>query len=138
MADLIRVEGLAEFARKLKRLDAQLPKALRLALNQAADVIVETAQPQVPTRSGRARASIRSRSTRTLARVSAGGDQAPYYAWLDFGGRVGPDRSIERPFFKEGRYLYGAYFAKKRSGEFPTILRKSLLQVARAAGFEVD
>ena len=137
MADLIRVEGLAEFARNLKRLDAKLPKALRLALNQAADVIVETARPQVPRRSGRAAASIRSRSTRTLARVTAGGDQAPYYAWLDFGGRVGRKGSVRRYFLKEGRYLYKAYFAKRRSGEFERVLATALSGVAEDAGFRV-
>jgi len=138
MADAIRVEGLAEFSRKLKRLDSQLPKALRIALNQAADVIIGAAQPQVPTRTGRARASIKARSTRTMVRVSAGGSKAPYYPWLDFGGKVGIGRSVERPFYKKGRYIYRGYEDKQRSGEFPKILRKVLIAEARRAGFEVD
>ena len=136
MADPIKIDGLAEFQRNLKKLDSDLPKALRVALNDAANVVVDYAKPRVPKRSGRAAASIKARSTRTAVRVTEGGSRAPYMPWLDFGGRVGRGRSVQRPFLKDGRFLYAGYFAKQ--AEFEEVLTKALLKVAKSAGVEVD
>lgn len=136
MAEAIRIEGLREFARDLRRLDADLPKALRIAFNDAANLIVDEARAGIPSRSGKARASVKARSTRTAARIVGGGARAPYYPWLDFGGRVGKGRSIRRPFLSDGRYIYRALY--DNVNQFETILEKSLLQVARSAGVEVD
>ncbi|HZO69204.1 MAG TPA: HK97 gp10 family phage protein [Kribbellaceae bacterium] len=136
MADAIKVDGLAEFSRSLKKLDTDLPKALRVALNEAADVVVSDAKRRVPTRTGRAQRSIKARSTRTAVRIAEGGTRAPYMPWLDFGGRVGRNRSVVRPFRKEGRYLYAAYFDRK--AEFGEVLTRALLDVARQAGVEVE
>ena len=138
MADAIKVEGLAEFQRNLKKLDSDLPKGLRIALNDAANVVVDAARPRVPRRTGRAQASINARSTRTKVRVSEGGRRAPYMPWLDYGGegrRRG--RPSKRPFVRQGRYVYKAYFGARDSGEFERILTKALLGVAASAGVEV-
>src|SRR5574342_787900 len=132
MAEAIKIDGLAQFSRNLRKLDADLPKALRIALNDAADVIVDYARPRIPKRTGRAASTLKSRSTRTAVRVSAGGRRAPWYPWLDFGGKVGRNRSVERAFIKEGRYIYKGYFAKR--DEFSEVLTRSLLDVARQAG----
>lgn len=131
----IRVQGLAEFSRSLRKLDADLPKALRIALNGVADVIVGFAVPRIPRLTGAAAASLKPRSTRTAVRVSAGSSVVPYYAWLDFGGSVGRSRSVHRPFLKEGRYLYRAYFENQPKIE--KALRVALVDVARRAGLEV-
>lgn len=136
MAEAIKIDGLAQFSRNLRKLDADLPKALRIALNDAADVIVDYARPRIPKRTGRAASTLKSRSTRTAVRVSAGGRRAPWYPWLDFGGKVGRNRSVERAFIKEGRYIYKGYFAKR--DEFSEVLTRSLLDVARQAGIEVE
>jgi hypothetical protein len=139
MADVaVRVDGLAQFSRNLKKLDSDLPKALRLALNQSAELVVTGAQGNVPSRSGKARRSIRAASTRTEARVRAGGNRAPYYPWLDFGGRVGRGKSVRRPFLKDGRYLYATYFKLKASGQFQDAMTKALLGVVEDAGIGVD
>jgi mRNA-degrading endonuclease RelE of RelBE toxin-antitoxin system len=134
----VKVDGLAQFQRDLKKLDSDLPKALRVALNKAADVIVTDARPEVPKRTGRAQGSVRARSTRTAVRVSAGGRRAPYYPWLDFGGKVGRHRSVSRAFFTDGRYLYPTYFRRRDAGEFQEVLAAALLDVASAAGIEVQ
>ena len=138
MAEPIRVDGLAQFSRNLKKLDSEAPKALRLALNEAADVVVSDAKPRVPRRTGKAQASIKARSTRTAVRVQEGGTRASYMPWLDFGGRVGRRRSVKRPFLKDGRYLYRSYFDKRNSGEFQQVLTRALLGVAAQAGVVVD
>lgn len=138
MADPIKIEGLRKFSRDLKTLDKELPKALRLALNEAAGVIVSDAKPRIPSRSGKARRSVVAQSTRTESRVSGGGNRAPYYPWLDFGGRVGRGRSVRRPFLKEGRYIYRAYFDAAVRDEFVQVMEKSLIKVADSAGIEVE
>jgi hypothetical protein len=138
VVDAITVEGLAEFSRNLRKLDSELPKALRLALNEAADLVVNEARPGIPSRTGRARRSVRKASTRTAVRVRGGGNRAAYYPWLDFGGRVGKGRSVSRPFLTEGRYIYAGYFRLRDSGEFQKVLTAGLLKVAAQAGVVVD
>ncbi len=138
MTEAIEIEGLKKFSKDLKRLDNDLPKALRLALNDAANIIVDDAKPRIPSRSGKAKRSVKASSTRTKARVSGGGGRALYYPWLDFGGRVGRNRSIRRPFKKKGRYIYRSYFAARDSGEFQDALNKNLIKVASSAGIEID
>lgn len=139
MSDVsIRIEGLAAFNRKLRRVDADLPKALKAAMTEAADLVVHDARPLVPKRSGRAAASIKTASTRTAVRVKEGGTKAPYMPWLDFGGRVGRRKRTVRPFEKEGRYLFPMYFKHRDSGRIQRILADSLTDVARKAGWDVN
>ncbi len=133
----IQIYGLTEFRRELRALDRGLPKALRIAMNEAADVVVSDARPKVPRRTGKAAASIRAQSTQTSVRVAAGGNRAPWYPWLDWGGRVGRRKAVKRAFFKEGRYLYPAYYRARDSGRLQEILGKALRDVADSAGIRV-
>lgn len=135
MADTIKISGLKEFNKSLKQIDKDLPKAVRLALNEAGDVIVDYAKPRVPKKSGRAARSVKAKSTRTAVRVAGGGKRAPYYPWLDFGGAVGPDRSVKRPFLEHGRYIYRGYFLNK--DRIVEVAQTELVKVAEQAGFEV-
>jgi hypothetical protein len=138
MVQVLKVDGLAQFVRNLKKLDADLPKVLRKSFNTAADVLVAEIRPLVPQRSGSARASVRSASTQTAARVTGGGNKAPYYPWLDFGGKVGRNKSVKRPWYPDGRYIYGGYFRDADVGKFEAIMVDALLDAAQAAGIEVD
>lgn len=136
--DAIKVDGLQQFGRNLKKLDSDLPKAVRIALNEAVTDVADDAKGMVPHRRGKASGSIKPKSTRTLARIAAGGSRAPYYPWLDFGGSVGRKRSVTRQFRKKGRYLYKAYFRARDSGAVQEKLEKALLDVVASAGIEVD
>ena len=136
MGEAIRIDGLAQFARHLKKLDADLPKVLRVSLNDALSIVVDYARPRIPARSGAARKSLRTKSTRTMARVSAGGKRAPYYPWLDFGGKGPNNRPAPRPFYSDGRYLWKALIVKR--DEFNAAMTYALVDVARQAGIEVD
>lgn len=138
MAEAIKIDGLSEFVRNLRKLDGDLPKALRVALNQAAQLVVDDARPRVPTRSGRAQRSVRVASTKDRVRVRGGGSRAPYYPWLDFGGSINPRgrQIIERKFITDGRYIYDAFFRKR--DDFDKALSDALLDAARSAGIEVD
>jgi hypothetical protein len=138
MAEPIKIEGLNQFVRDLKGIDAELPKMVRKAFNTSTDLVVDDARPRVPRRSGRARGSVRSRSTQTFARITGGGAKAPHYPWLDFGGRVGRGGSIQRPFLTDGRYIYRSYYDLQARGEFERVMVAELLRVVRSAGIEVD
>lgn len=134
MIQPIKVDGLREFNRGLRSLDKDLPKGLRLAGNEAARIVVGAAKPRVPVgpgKGGHAASSIKAASTRTAARVSAGGKKYPYYPWLDFGGRVGPNKSVRRPFLKQGRYIWAAF--DDHRDEIEQTLRAELLKVADTA-----
>lgn len=137
--DLITIAGLREFNRSLRRVDSELPKGLKAAGNAAAQIVVGAARPLVPlgpARGGHARDSIKVASTRTAARVSAGGKRWPYYAWLDFGGRVGPGKSVQRPFLKSGRYIWKAFDDHRE--EIQGVLQRELADLARRAGLDVE
>lgn len=136
MVERIKVDGLRELQAALKSADSNLPKELRKALNLASDEIIDYARPRFPKRSGRAAASLKARSTQKLARVGLGGARAPYAPWLDFGGRVGPGRSVVRPFYKSGRYVYKGL--EVRRPQIIEIMNDALVQVARGAGMEVS
>lgn len=136
MTDAIKIVGLSEFTRNLKKLDTDLPKALRVAFNGCADVVVQDARRSIPTKSGKAKASVVARSTASASRIVGGSKRVPYYPWLDFGGRVGKNRSVKRPFIKHGRYIYNSYFDNQ--ARYAELVEKALLDVARQAGIEVD
>lgn len=136
MRTTVSVDGLKQFTRSLKDLDAALPKQVRVALNASADFLIGRAQPKIPTRSGAARASLRARSSRTAVRIAVGGRRAPYYPWLDFGGRVGPDDSVARPFLTEGRYLYPTL--RQDREKFTKIMAGALTDLATGAGLDVS
>lgn len=139
MADLfdpIRIDGLRETQRAFRDLGPGAAKALRLVLNDAADVVVDEAQRDVEVASGRARKSIRATSSQTTAKVTGGGARAPYYPWLDFGGKVGPHKSVRRPFRKGGRYLYPGF--TRRRAYIMSGLDLGLADAVDAAGLEMD
>lgn len=135
MVAKIQVNGLRELQGALKAAESATPKMLRLALNEAATVVLDYAKPQVPSRSGAARGSMKVRSTQREGRVAAGGRKAPYYPWLDFGGHVGQHGKTARPFYSEGRYLYPTL--RKRHPEIIEAMSAALAGLVRDAGLEV-
>jgi hypothetical protein len=135
VAEVIKIEGLREFRAGLKRMDKDLPKGIRLALNSVVDIVVDDARPRVPRVTGKAANSLKSQSTQSAARIKAGGSRAPYFPWLDFGGRTGRNKSVDRPFYKKGRYVWLS-FADKRT-EVTHALDGALADVARGAGLDV-
>lgn len=136
LVEPIKVEGLAQFSRDLKRIDGDLAKGLRLAQNEAAAVVVDYVRPQVPTVTGHARSTVKAKSTRTQGRVVGGSARYPYYAWLDFGGKVGRGNSVARPYYGGGRWMYPALDVKR--ADIYDVLTNALLQLCRQAGVEVD
>jgi hypothetical protein len=135
-ASPIGVKGLKEFQRSIKKLDSDLPKALRIGLNGAADLIITKARPLIPKRTGKAAASLKAKSTQKAVRIGVGGRSAPYYPWLDFGGKTGKGKSVHRSFYSEGRYLYPTL--RQNRPEITALLQGAILSVAKDAGLDVN
>lgn len=133
--ETVSITGLRDFQAALRQMDGETQKQLRVVLNKAADLVVMETKQRVPTRSGRAAGSVRASSSQREASVKAGNRKAPYYPWLDFGGRVGRQRSVRRPFRPGGRYLYPAYGAKR--SKVQDILEAELAALATHAGLSV-
>jgi hypothetical protein len=133
----IDTAGLREFQAALRRIDADLPKQLRLVLNEAAGIIVDYSQAHIAVKSGRARASIKARSSQRAAAVSIGGARARYTPWLDFGGegRI-RGRPAPREFIKEGRYVYRGL--RLHNQDITDLLAKGLTDLAAGAGLDVS
>lgn len=137
MAELIKpikVDGLKEFQRALKTLDGESQKRLKVVLDDVSKVVAQAAARRVPHRTGRAAASLRAQSSQREARVVGGSKKIPYYGFLDFGGRVGRNKSVARPFVKSGRYLWPAVAANRTSLE--KALQQGLLDLARDVGLD--
>lgn len=132
----VSVTGIKEMNQALRGIDKGAPKMTKDALNGCADFLIGKAQPLIPTRTGRARRSLKKRASRTEVRIAVGGRAAPYYPWLDFGGRTGINGSVQRRFLSEGRYLYPTL--RKHRQEFTAIMEGALEDVARRAGLDVD
>lgn len=136
MAGQIAITGLREFQRALRQVDAGLPKQMRLIGNQAAQLVVDWAQPRMPNKTGRARSSLKVRSSQREVRVAMGGTKAPYAPWLDFGGqgrRAG--RPSARPFIADGRYVYQGLKVKR--ADVIEVMAAGLTDLAKQAGLEV-
>lgn len=119
----VRVDGLAELRRSFRTAeDTDGLRELRDGLKDAADVVARDAQGRVPSRTGRARDSIRATAGGNTAYVKGGKARVPYYGWLDFGTRrpnQGNPRSVG-PWAgtgggpRGGRFIYAAIDANER------------------------
>jgi hypothetical protein len=130
----IKIQGLREFQAAMRAVDKELPKELRLMFNDVVKIVADAARPMVPSRTGTAAGSIKPQSTQRMGQVKAGGGRAKYYPWLDFGGSVGRQKSVHRPFLKTGRYLFVAYKAHKPAIEAKTAA--GIMELVRKSGLE--
>jgi HK97 gp10 family phage protein len=105
----IQVDGLDELRKAFREAgDKVATKELGKAGKDAADIVAKEAASRVPVLTGAARKSVRAVVAQGGGAVREGGPKAEYVPWLDFGGRVGRNRSVSRPFIKLGRYVYPA------------------------------
>ena len=133
--DAIKITGLRDLQAALKQMDGEAQKQLRGVLNEAAEIVVSGARAGFPTKTGRAKGTIKVMSSQREARVKEGSAKAPYAPWLDYGGRVGPKRSVSRPFVKTGRYVYPAY--NRSRDDILDALSAALAELITRAGLEV-
>lgn len=117
----IQLEGLAKFRKGIKQIDPQLQKDFRQEILPIAQKVAGDAASRVPSRSGRAKGSIRAGVSGNNAYVQGGKSTVPYYGWLDFGARTpvsGRPRSVG-PWKgsgvgpQRGRFIYPAIDANR-------------------------
>lgn len=138
----ITTKGLTEFRNALRDVDAKLPNKLRGKLLAIAGSIAQDVRGKVPRRSGRAAGSVKAKATQKSASIAWGGESAPYFPWLDFGGSTGRGHvrgsggsgAIKRTFLKEGRYIYPTITEHKQ--DTARRLDEAIEELAKAAGFE--
>lgn len=109
----ITITGLKQLEERLRAIADDLPDELVKIGNEAAEQVVTIAKGRVPRLRGNARRSLQADSTATEARVQGGGFRAPYYGWLEFGGRVGPGGNVDRPYIRQGRYVFPAFESQR-------------------------
>lgn len=83
----IKVEGLNETLRDLRRLkNTEIPKAIRQANKEAAQVVVPVAKTLAPVKSGKLARSVGARATAKYAAIKAGSAaRVPYAGAIHFG-----------------------------------------------------
>jgi hypothetical protein len=87
MADAVRVEGLADLRRDLKRLAPDVLPEIRGALKDAADLVASKARANAPRASGALAASIRSGTAGNAGVVRS---RLPYAKVHEYGGTIRP------------------------------------------------
>lgn len=131
----VKVVGLVELRKALKQVSTELPKEMKTGFKAIAQSIASGAQDKMPSISGKAKGSIKPRASASGASIVFGGSAAPYEPFLDFGGKVGRNKSVVRPFIKEGRYLYPTI--KEKNTEIMEAVDKLITKVAESAGFDI-
>lgn len=117
----------------LRSRDAAGPE-MEKAVSTVSQAVLAGARSRVPRGpSGAARASLRIIGAQDTETVTGGGQKAPYYGWLDFGGRVGRNKSVLRPYRKQGRYLLPALMDAQALIE--ASLDEAVQGTLRAGGF---
>jgi len=112
----MEIPGLADLRRDLQGMPKDVKKALPREMEKVAEIVARDAARRVPSKTGNAINSIRAKGTSGGASIVAGGSEAPYFPWLDFGSREprsGNSRA-EGPWRgsgtgpKGGRFIYPA------------------------------
>lgn len=131
MADKITLKGIKEFQASLRSMDSDLPKQIRVVLNDATKLVLDYAVPRFPRLTGRAAGSLKARSSQREARIALGGARAPYAPGVDFGGNA--------PRFPDyragGRYVYKGLELNR--DEITERMSEGLHDLARGAGLEM-
>ena len=142
----VKVTGIREFGRALKKVDASLPKSLQGYMYGIAENVAGTIRAKMPHVSGRAAGSVKPKARSSGASIAWGGTAAPYMPWLDFGGSVGKGHqtgvawsgSVKREWkgvpTGSGRYVYPSISEARSDTEAAIDL--AIKEVAEAAGFE--
>jgi hypothetical protein len=112
----VEIPGLKALLADLQDMPKDIQDILPRMFKDVAETVAQDAARRVPSQSGNAIASIRSKGTKRGGAIVAGGRDAPYFKWLDFGSRsprTGNTRD-EGPWRgsgagpKGGRYVYPA------------------------------
>jgi len=141
----IEVRGLREVQSAFRKVDKDLPKELRVEFKAIAEDVATGIRAKVPQLTGHAAASVRPRASQRGAAIAFGGNAAPYFPWLDFGGTTGKGHrpgvaysgSVKRDWKGrpgDGRYVYPTI--TERSKDIEQAAEDAVMKVAHNAGLE--
>lgn len=135
----IGVSGLNEFRKAVKILSPNTAKQFRRNMKGVAEIVAADARGHTPVVSGTAAKSVRATTSGSNVAVKAGGGNAPWYPWLDFGGKLKPvggrHNTIKRERVKRGRYVYPAI--DRHHDELMAAAQKAIEQAARDSGLSL-
>lgn len=127
-------KGVKDVQRALRQIGDGSEKELKVEFTKIAETVAGDIRPKVPHRTGKAARSVKARGSQRGGAIAFGGSAAPHYPWLDFGGSVGRNRSIKRPFIQEGRYVYPTI--REHREDLIERTDAVIARLARKAGFE--
>lgn len=134
----VDIVGLDEFMASVDRARGDVPDMVRMVQLDVADRIVTGAKGNVKSKTGAAKGSIRVRQVGPQRiEVTGGGSRAPYFGWLDFGGTVGVNDSVVRPYRRRGRFIWFEYFDLELGGDIEDTMDEELADILRRAGLDV-
>lgn len=143
----VEVKGVNELVRAFKKVDSDVPVGLRKEMLSIATEVTGAIQQKVPWKTGRASGSVRPRASQRGAGIAFGGNAAPYFPWLDFGGTTGKGHrpgqrysgSVVRPWLGnptgEGRYVYPTI--RDKGEDIERAAEDAVVNAAKRAQFEV-
>jgi hypothetical protein len=112
---VVGIVGMAALRRDVNRMTDDVSGPLYAAIKRAGLQVAEPVAaavrarlPSGPRTTGRLQGDVRVGATRTGASVRMGRKTVPYAGWVEFGGTRKRPWPSERPFVKDGRYLFPA------------------------------
>lgn len=138
----IRVKDIGKFVGALRKVKDDVPGQMKEGFLKIAEIVADATRGKTPKRTGRAAASITARGKQRGAAIAVGGQKAPHYPWLDFGGSTGKGHipgkgwsgAIKRTMPEGGRYLYPTI--KDNSETIRHETDALLERVIKGAGFD--
>lgn len=159
----LELKGLRELQTALRKVAPEAKRVFQANLKAIGQMVQSDTRADMPKHSGKGRRSVKVRVVTRRGfegvEISEGGGVAPYVPWLDFGGRVGRGRrstarltigagrvqvrriggqgtgSVVRPYIKDGRYLYPAYY--RRYDDMVAATFDAVRRACESAGLEV-
>ncbi len=127
--EAIRIDGLRELSRALKKVEDGLQKEIPRRLKPIAERVAGIAAGRINSRSGRLAGSLRAFATQRAAGVRMGSARLPYAGPYEFGGY--PEG---RPFIPEGRAIYPTF--KEQAPRVESEVVDVLNDLVRQAGLQ--
>ena len=123
----VRIEGLAEVQKELRKLGDDAKNDMKPAHLKAAEIVAAASRPKAPVRTGRLQSTIRAFARQRAGIVRAGIKAVPYAGPIIFGW---PERHIKpNPFIYEAADHRRAEIAAAYSERMAQIIVKHGLQV---------
>lgn len=132
-SEFLSVEGQLETQKGLLEIAERAQEYVDEAALAVAELVIETARPNVPVQTGAASDSLQAYMAGDQA-VAEGGADVDYYAWLEYGGASGRDGSNVRETEANGRYIQPAY--EEVEGDVTELLLTGLTSLVEDAGLD--